>query len=321
MNRVRATAAIVFGGIVAASQGQAQEYPKAPVHIVSGFSAGSTADATARIIGAKMGELLGQQFVIENRVGAGSSIAAASVARGPADGYTLLVGSAANVINGAISSNLSFDFTKDFTPVTLLTSTPTVLVVNPGLGVKSVRELIALAQAKPDAILFGSSGVGSSTHLALELFKHLAQVKITHVPYGGSPPVVTDLLAERINGYFAPASGVMEHVAAGKLVALAVTDAKRSTILPDLPTMIEAGVPGFESVLWFGLVAPTGTPQPIVDKLAASANQALASDDIGKRLSSQFIATIGGSPQDFARYIAAEQERWTTVVTGAGLKK
>src|SRR5262249_8298668 len=162
--------------------------------------------------------------------------------------------------NAAVNSSLTFDFVKDFAPITLITSTPTVLVVTPELGVKSVRELVALAKAKPNTISFGSSGVASTTHLALELLKSLAQVEIVHVPYPGSPQVVTDLLAGRIGGYFSPASTVMVHVAAGKLRALAVTDATRSPILPDLPTMIEAGTPDFESVLWFGLVAPAGTP-------------------------------------------------------------
>ena len=190
-----------------------QDYPNAPIHIVCGFAPGSTADLSARVVGAKMGQILGQQIIVESRLGAASSIAGAAVARAPKDGYTLYVGSAANLINAAMSSssNLNFDFVKDFTPVTLLTSTPTVLVMHPDAGVKNVKELIALAKAKPDTLSFGSSGVASSTHLALELFKSLAQVKIIHVPYSGSPPVVTDLLAGRLQGFFAPASSVMEH--------------------------------------------------------------------------------------------------------------
>ncbi len=226
-----------------AAPAHAQTYPSAPIRIVSGFPAGTTADISARVIGAKMSEILKGQVVVENRPGAASSIAAASVARADKDGHTLYIGSAANLINAAQNPNLTFDFIKDFTPITLLTSTPTVLVVTPELGVKSVKDLIAAAKAKPDSIAFGSSGVASSTHLALELFKSLAGVKIQHVPYTGSPQVVTDLLAGRIQGYFSPASTVMGHVTAGKLLALGTTDPKRTTILPDLPTMIEAGVP------------------------------------------------------------------------------
>jgi tripartite-type tricarboxylate transporter receptor subunit TctC len=291
------------------------------VRVVSGFPAGTTADISARVVGAKMGQILGQQFVIENRPGAASSLAGTQVARAPKDGYTLYIASAANMINAAMSSNLNFDIMKDFAPITLITSTPTVLVVSPELGARSVKELVALAKDKPDAISFGSSGVGSSTHLALELLKHLAQVKITHIPYTGSPQVVTDLLAGRIHGYFSPASTVMGHVRAGKLVALATTDAKRGTIIPDLPTMIESGVPNFESVLWFGLAAPTGTPQPIVDKLARAANEALKSDDVAKALQAQSVARIGGTPEEFRRHMQAEYQRWAAVVAGAGLKK
>ncbi len=299
----------------------AQDYPTAPVHVVSGFSAGSTADISARVVGGRMGQILGQQFVIENRTGAASSIAAAAVARAPSDGYMLFVASVANLVNAAMNPSLNFDIIKDFAPIALLTSTPTVLVVKPELGVKSVKELIALAKAKPDAITFGSSGVASSTHLALELLKSLAQVKVTHVPYAGSPQVMTDLLAGRIDGYFSPASSAVAHVRAGKLVALAVTDAKRSPFMPDLPTMIEAGVADFESVLWFGLAAPAGTPQPIIDKLARAANEALASDEVAKALQAQTVARIGGTPEEFRRHMDTELKRWSTIVAAAGLRK
>jgi tripartite-type tricarboxylate transporter receptor subunit TctC len=312
--------ALAAGFAATAARAQ-QDYPNAPIHLISGFPPGSTADISARVVGAKMGQILGQQLVIENRVGAGSSLAAAQVARALKDGYTLFVGSAANIINAAMTANLNFDFYKDFEPITLITSTPTVLAVTPELGVKSVKELIALARAKPDALSFGSSGVGSSTHLALELFKSSAQVKITHVPYSGSPQVITDMLANRLHGYFSPASTVMGHVQAGKLVALAVTDAKRSPIIPELPTMIEAGVPDFESVLWFGIVAPTGTPQPIIDKLSRAANEALRSSELVNSLKSQTVAALGGSPEDFRRHIESERKRWNAVVEAAGLRK
>lgn len=316
-----AALAMAAGLILGLTASRAQDYPNAPIHVICGFPPGSTADISARVVGARMGQILGQQLVIENRVGAGSSLAAAQVVRAPKDGYTLFIGNAANVINAAMSSSLNFDFYKDFEPVVLITSTPTVLAVTPELGVKSVKDLIALAKAKPGELSFGSSGVGSSTHLALELFNSLAKVKITHIPYSGSPQVVTDMLANRVNGYFSPASTVMGHVQAGKLVALAVTDPKRSAIIPDLPTMIEAGVPDFESVLWFGIQAPVGTPQPIIDKLARAANEALKSDEVVKSLKNQTVATIGGTPQDFRRHLESERKRWTAVVEGAGLRK
>jgi tripartite-type tricarboxylate transporter receptor subunit TctC len=315
--RLAAVAALVC----AAGLVRAQDYPTAPIHLISGFPAGTTADISARVVGAKIGSLLGQQFVIENRPGAASSIAAAQAARAPKDGYTLYVASAANMINAAMNPNLSFDIMKDFAPVALITSTPTVLVVSPELGVKSVKDLIALAKAKPGTISFGSSGVGSSTHLALELFNSLAGVKITHIPYTGSPQVVTDLLAGRIHGYFSPASTVTGHVAAGKLVALAVTDARRSSLLPELPTMIEAGVPDCVSVLWFGIAAPAGTPQPVIDKLSRAANEALKSEEVAKALRAQTVDALGGTSEQFRKHMEEEHARWTKVVQGAGLQK
>jgi tripartite-type tricarboxylate transporter receptor subunit TctC len=321
MTKISQMVALACAMGLAATAAAAQDYPTQPIRVISGFPAGTTADISARVVGAKMGQILGQQIVVENRPGAASSLAATAVARAPKDGYTLFVASAANMINAATSSSLAFDIMKDFAPITLITSTPTVLVVSPEAGVKSVKELIALAQSKPGALSFGSSGVGSSTHLALELFNHLAKVKITHIPYTGSPQVVTDLLAGRIHGYFSPASTVMGHVRAGKLVALGVTDAKRGTIIPDLPTMIEAGVPDCVSVLWFGLAAPAGTPQPIIDKLSKAANEALKSDEVARSLKAQTVEALGGSPDDFRRHMEAESKRWTAVVAGAGLRK
>jgi tripartite-type tricarboxylate transporter receptor subunit TctC len=274
------------------------------------------------VVGAKMGQILGQQFVVENRPGAASSIAGTQAARAANDGYTLYVASAANMINAAMrNTDLPFDILNDFTPITLMTSTPTVLAVTPELGVKNVQELVALAKQKPGAISFGSSGVASSTHLALELFKSLAKVNIEHIPYTGSPQVVTDLLAGRLHGYFSPASTVMGHVRAGKLVALATTDPKRGTIIPELPTMVEAGVPDCVSVLWFGMVAPAGTPRPIIDRLSAAANEALKQDDVKTSLRAQTVEAHGGTPEDFRNHMESERKRWVSVVEAAGLRK
>jgi tripartite-type tricarboxylate transporter receptor subunit TctC len=313
--------AAVLIAFAAVSAAQAQDYPTGPIHLISGFPPGTTADISARVVGTRMSQILGQQIVVENKGGAASSIAGAYVARAPKDGYTLYVNSAANMINAAMSSTLNFDIMKDFSPITLITSTPTVLVVTPELGVKTVKELIALAKDKPGTISFGSSGVGSSTHLALELFNAKAGVKITHIPYSGSPQVVTDLLANRIQGYFSPASTVMGHVQAGKLVALAVTDPKRSTFMLQLPTMAEAGVPDCISVLWFGIAAPTGTPEPSIDKLSKAANEALKDAELIKSLNTQTVEVLGGSPDDARKYIEAEQKRWNAVVENSGLRK
>jgi len=312
---------LLWAAALAASPSWAEDYPTRPVRVMVGFPAGSGADMTARVVGQRMGQLLGQQLVVENKPGAGSSLAADIAARSPKDGYTLLLATIANVINAAVTPNLSFDFIKDFTPIVRLTTTPNILVVHPSVGVKSVKELIALAKAKPDELSFASSGVATGTHLAAELFKVMAGVQMVHVPYAGSPQAVTDLLAGRIQLFFSPASSVLQHVRDGKLVALASTEAERTAVAPDLPTMIEAGLPGFEAGLWFGLVAPAGTPKDIVDKLARAANEALRTDEVKKALTPQGLDLVGGSPEDFARYLDNEMKRWSTVAQAAGLKK
>jgi tripartite-type tricarboxylate transporter receptor subunit TctC len=298
----------------------ADDYPARPIRVVVGFSAGSGADISARVVGQRMGQILGQQIVVENKTGAGSSLAAEQVARAPKDGYTLLMATIANVINAVVNPNLSFDFRKDFAPVVRLTTTPNILVVHPSVGVKSVKELIELAKAKPDQLSFASSGVATGTHLAAELFKVMTGVKMVHVPYAGSPQAVTDLLAGRVQVFFSPASTVLQHVREGKLVALASTEAKRAAMAPDLPTMAETGLPGFETGLWFGLVAPVGSPKEIIDKLARAGNEALKADEVGKALAPQGIDLVGGSPEEFARYLDGEMRRWATVAEAAGLK-
>ena len=306
---------------VVATAIRAQDYPAKPVHVVVGFGAGSTADISARVIGQRMGQILGQQIVVEVKTGAGSSLAAEFVARAPKDGYTLLMATIANPILAVVSSNLSYNFPKDFAPIVRLTTTPNILVVHPSLGVKSVKELIALAKGKPDQLSFGSSGVLSGTHLSGELLKVLTGIKMVHVPYAGSPQAVTDLLAGRIQVLFSPASTVLQHVRAGNLVALASTEAKRTAIAPDLPTMVEAGLPGFETGLWFGLMAPAGTPKPVIDKLNRAGNEALKAEEVSKALGPLGIDLVGGSVDEFTRYIDSELKRWANVAAAANLKK
>jgi tripartite-type tricarboxylate transporter receptor subunit TctC len=306
---------------VTSSAARAQDFPTRPIRVIVGFGAGSGADITARVVGARMSEILGQQIVVENKTGAGSSIGADYVAHASNDGYTLFLATISQPINAAVTPHLNFDFVKDFSPIVLVSSIPNMLVVNPSLGVKTVQELIALAKAKPDSLSFGSSGVGTGTHLAAELFKVLAGVQMVHVPYAGSAQSITDLLAGRIQLVFTPASTVVQHVQAGKLVALATTEKKRAAIAPDVPTMGEAGLPGFDTGLWFGLLAPAGTPKAAIDKINAAANQAIKSDQVIKALQPQGIDLLGGTPDEFARYIASEMERWDKVSRAAGLKK
>jgi tripartite-type tricarboxylate transporter receptor subunit TctC len=316
--RLAMLAAVAAGACGAA---WAEDYPSRPVRVIVGFSAGTTADITARVVGQRLGQILGQQIVVENKTGAGSSLAAEAVARAPKDGYTLLIASIANPINALVGTKLSFDFPNDFAPIVRLTTTPNILVVHPSLGVKSVKELIELARAKPDQLSFGSSGTATGTHLSGELFKVMTGVKMVHVPYPGSPQAVTDLLAGRIQVLFSPSSTVLQHVREGKLVALASTEARRTAVAPDLPTMVEAGLPGFETGLWFGLIAPAGTAKEIVDKLNRAGNDALKADEVAKALTPQGIDLVGGSVDDFAGFLASEMKRWATVAEAAGLKK
>jgi tripartite-type tricarboxylate transporter receptor subunit TctC len=300
---------------------RADEYPSRPVSIVVGFSAGTAADLAARVVGQHMVPKLGQQVVVENKTGAGSSLAAEFVARAPKDGYTLLIASPANPINAAVYSKLNFDFGKSLVPIVRLTTAPSILVVHPSLGVKTVRELIALAEAKPDQLSFGSSGVASGTHLSGELLKVMTGIKMVHVPYAGSPQATTDLLAGRIQVLFAPSSTVLQHVREGKLVALASSESRRITIAPELPTMAEAGLPGFETGLWFGLMAPTGTPKEIIGKLNSIANEALQAPEVAKALQPLGIELVGGSVEEFSRYLDGEKQRWASVVQAAGLRQ
>ena len=314
---VAVAAALCFCGHLA----YADEYPSRPVRLIVGFTPGAAADITARILANRMSQLLDQQFVVENKPGAGSNLAADFVSHAAKDGYTLLLGTSANLTNAVITPNLGFDFVKDFTPVALATTVPVILVVHPSLGVASVRELIALAKSKPGQLLYASTGVGAAPHLSGELFNARAGIQTVHVPYQGSPQAVADLLAGRVSMMFSPASAVMPQVQAGKLKALASASSQRPGIAPDLPTMAEAGVPDFDTSIWFGLMAPAGTPPAIVDRLGRAVNEALKADEVVSKLKSQGFDPLGGAPDEFGRTIATDIERWAAAAQAAGLKK
>jgi tripartite-type tricarboxylate transporter receptor subunit TctC len=311
---------LALGTAAALAQGRVGDFPSQPLRLVIGFPPGSAADITARLVGSVMSDRLGQQVVVESRPGAGSSIAAEFVARAPADGYTLYIGTSSNVTNAAINPNPRFDFAKDLAPVTPLTILPLILAVHPSLGVSSVEELIALARSKPGELTYASVGPGTVPHLATELFSVRAKIKLVHVPYQGSPPAVTDLLAGRVSMTLIVASTVMPHVEAGRVKALASSSAKRLHLAPNLPTMAEAGLPDFEAGVWFGLMAPAATPRGVIEKLSAAANAALASDEIVAKLRAQGFEPLGGSPEEFARLIARETAKWATAADAAGLK-
>ena len=312
---------LALTAVAAAPQPHADEFPSRPLRLIIGFPPGSAADITARLVGAAMSQTLGQQIVVEARPGAGSSIAAEFVARAPKDGYTLYIGTSSNVTNAVISPKLAFDFASDFSPVTPLTGLPLILAVHPSLGVSSFEELIALARSKPGELTYATVGPGTVPHLSTELLSVRTNVKLVHVPYQGSPPAVTDLLAGRVSMMLGVASTIMPHVEAGRLKALASGSAKRPHIAPNLPTIAEAGLPDFETGVWFGLMAPAGTPRAMVDKLAAAANAALKSDDVVAKLRAQGFEPLGGPPDEFAQFIAREMVKWAAAAEAAGLKK
>lgn len=298
----------------------AQTYPAKPVRLVLGFPPGSAVDVVGRIFAAKLGEAVRQTVVVENRPGAGSNIAAEAVVRAPADGYTLFMGSIANTINASLYKSLPFDFGRDLTAISGIASLPNLLVVHPSMPVHSVRELIATAKARPNDILFGSSGNGTSPHLSAVLFGSMAGVKIVHVPYKGSPEAVTDLVAGRTQMMFAPASTALPFVKSGKLRALATSTAKRAAIMPDLPTVDEAGVKGFETSLWFALYAPAATPGDIIVRLNGAAAQALNDADLKQKFAAQGIDPFGGTVAQTADFTRAEIAKWAKVVRESGAR-
>jgi tripartite-type tricarboxylate transporter receptor subunit TctC len=305
----------------AVSIARADDYPSRPVRIMVGFAPGSAADITARVLGQRLGQILGQQVVVEIKPGAASSLAADFSARAPKDGYTLFLASSANITNQAINPHLSFDMVKDFAPIARVTTVPVILVVPPSTGASSVKDLIALAKAKPGELHYASTGVGTAPHLSGELFAIRAGIKIVHVPYQGSPQAVTDLLAGRVEMMFSPASTVVGQIEAGKLKALASAADKRPAIAPNIPTMAEAGLPDFDTSIWFGLTAPAGTPREIIDKLARATQEALKASEVTAALHKQGFDTLDGGPDEFAKIIQSEIKRWGEVAQAAGLKK
>ena len=322
LKQAAAVAAALWAAIAFAPAVQAQgDYPNKPIRIVVGFIPGSSADITARVLGNKLGQILGQSIVVENKAGAGSSLAAVQVARSPSDGYTLFVASSANITNEAISPNIPVKIAKDFTPIALINNAAVILVVHPSLGVNSLKELIELAKKKQDELSYASTGVGTAPHLSGELFNMRNGTKLLHVPYQGSPQAATDLIAGRVGIMFSPASAVVSQVQAGTLKVLASATAKRPGILPDVPTMAEAGMPDFETSIWFGLVAPLGTPKAIVDKLAKAVAEASHSPDVVASWKPQGIDPVTAGPEEFGRHIASESKRWGEVAAAAGLKK
>lgn len=299
----------------------AQGYPNRPIRLVVPFPAGGTTDILARAVSQKLTEALGQAVVVDNRAGAGGNIGADLVAKSAPDGYTLLMGTVGtHAINPSLYSKMPYDHVKDFVPVVLVAGVPNVLVVNPALPVNSVADLIKLAKDKPGTINFASSGSGTSIHLSGELFKTMAGVDMTHVPYKGSSPALTDLIGGQVQVMFDNLPSSLPQIKGGKLRAIAVTSMARAPALPGVPTINESGLPGFEASSWFGILAPAGTPAPIVARINAEVNKWLQSSDAREKLLAQGAEAAGGSPEQFGGYMRSETEKWAKVVKASGAK-
>ena len=297
----------------------AQSYPAKPIRFVVPYPPGGASDVTARIIGQKLTEAWGQPVVIENRPGANGNIAAEQVAKAPADGYTILMGNVGpNAISPGLYPNLPYDPVTSFAPVTLTTTVPIVLLVSPSLPVKNVKELIAYAKANPNKVNFASAGNGSSNHLTGELFKSTAGIDIVHVPYKGDAPALTDLMGGQISMMFTTVVAAMPHIKSGRLQALAVASGKRIAAMPNLPTVAESGVPGFDSSSWGGILLPAGTPKEIVAKMHAAVKTILAMPDVKVRLNDLGTEIVGNTPEEFSAYIKSETAKWGKVIKTSG---
>ena len=298
----------------------AQDYPSKPIRIIVPYPPGGFNDTLARTLGQKLTEKWAQPVIVDNRPGGGSTIGTNLAAQSAPDGHTLLIISFAFAVNPALYAALPYDTAKDFAPIVLAASTPNLLVVNPKLRINSVQELIALARSKPGKLNYASAGNGSSNHLCMELFKSLTGVDIVHIPYKGSAPAVTDLIGGQVDAMFDNVPNVLAQVKAGKLRGLAVSSRERSPFVKDLPTVAQSGVAGFDVSVWFGVVAPAGTPQAVIAKLNAQLNGILRFDEIRHAFNSQGVEPAGGTPQEFSAFLMSQSIKWSKVVKDSGAK-
>ena len=298
----------------------AEGYPSKPIRIIVPYPPGGFNDTLARTLGQKLTESWHQPVMVDNRPGGGTTIGTNLAAKAAPDGYTLLIVSFAFAVNPALYASLPYDSDRDFTPVVLAASTPNLLVVNPQLPVKSVKELVSLAKSKPGKLNYASAGNGSSNHLSMELFKSLTGTDIVHVPYKGSAPAVTDLIGGQVDLMFDNAPNVLQQIKAGKLRALAVSSKERSPFVKELPSVAEAGVPGFDVSVWFGVVAPAGTPAPVVARLNAEINHALKLSNVVQLFHAQGVEPKGGSAEEFAAFLRIQTAKWAKVVKDSGTK-
>lgn len=320
--RLRAMTRIVAAALVAmTAAGAAEDFPSRPITLVVPYAAGGGNDAMARTVADKMSRTLGQQVVVENRAGAGGSIATRYVAKSPPDGYTLVIGGTGTLaVNPTLYANVGYDPRKDFAPIGLIGTSALVVLVHPAVAATSIKELIALAKREPGKLNYASAGTGSGIHLGTVLFEQMADIKLTHVPYRGSAPALTDLIGGHVAIYFSSLPPAVQLVKDGKVRALAVTGAQRSNILPDLPTVAEAGLPGYESVLHYGIVAPAGTPRPVVEKLNAALREAVAAEDTKERMAADGSEPHASTPDEYAADIDREETKWSAIVRKSGAK-
>lgn len=311
---------LAFALMLGTSVAHADAYPARTIRLVVPFPPGGFNDQLGRILAQKLHESWGQSVVVENRPGGGSQLGTQAVAKAPPDGYTLLVASFAFAVNPALYAKLPYDTARDFVPVILCAATPNLLVVGNDVAAKSVKDLVALAKAKPGELVYGSAGIGSSNHLSMELLKARAGIDLVHVPYKGSAPAVLDLVGGRVQAMFDNTPNVLPQVKAGKVRALAVTSPRRFALLPELPTVAEAGLKDFEVSVWFGVVAPARTPLAVVDRINAEVNRILLLPDVQSTFRLQGVETIGGSPQQFGLHLQSQMTKWGALVRDAGIR-
>ena len=317
--RVGAYVFVLMSMLAFMSMGHAQ-YPAKPLRLVVPFPPGGGTDTMARVLAPKLGEGLGQQVVIDNRGGAGATIGTELAAKAPPDGYTLLLMTVTNTVSVSLYQNLKFDLVRDFAPVTRLATTPHILVVHPSVPAKSVKELVALAKSRPGALVYSSSGSGSVSHLAGEYFAYLTGTKMLHVPYKGGGPSVSALVSGEVAVGFATMPSVVGQIKTGRLRALAITTAQRSPALPDLPTVMEAGIPNYDVGSWYGLSVPTGTPREIIARLHEATLKVLALPDVKERLAATGFDIVTSTPEQYGEFVRIEVERWAKVVKTSGAK-
>lgn len=321
VGKLLAVAGLLFAAVVAAPPSNAAEYPDKPVRIVLPYPAGGGADVIGRPLGQHLSDRMGQRFVLDNRGGAGGNIAMELVAKSPADGYTLVLALTAQLaVNQSLYREVPFDALKDYEPVSLLASAPYFLAVHPSVPARTVEEFIKLARANPGKLTFGSSGNGGGPHLSMELFKSMAKVDLLHVPYRGAGPALPNLIGGQVDAMFVSYGTAAANIRAGNIRVLAVTTPRRSAAMPDVPTMSEAGLPGYDSGVWYALLAPRGTPKAIVNKLNSEVNALLSGSELRNRLLTDGLTPIGSTPNELSNYMKSERSKWTSVVKNAGVR-